>query len=101
MSVPEPNSLLPVGTRVVARVDVVENGILHYPPGAVGIVTASPSDGTHAYRVRFPGGMEISLTLREFALLSHAKNESTSPIPDPLRERNLREHVIYRCVVGS
>ncbi|HVG95081.1 MAG TPA: nucleotidyltransferase domain-containing protein [Planctomycetota bacterium] len=98
---PEPNGLLPVGTRLVARVGVVENGVLHHPPGAVGIVTTSPVDATHAYRVRFPGGIEVALTRREFALLSRTKEESTSPLPDPLRERNLREHVIYRCIVGS
>lgn len=47
------NAILPVGTRVVSRIELVENGTIHHAPGIVGIVLLSPVDATHAYRVRF------------------------------------------------
>jgi predicted nucleotidyltransferase len=97
----DPNALLPVGTRIVSRVEVVENGALHHPPGAVGIVTASPVDTTHAYRVRFPGGVEVHLARREFGLLAEEKDARSGAARPPLEDRRLSEFVIYRCVVGS
>src|SRR5207302_1980151 len=36
------NAMLAVGTRVVARTPVVENGTLQHPAGAVGIVVLTP-----------------------------------------------------------
>jgi predicted nucleotidyltransferase len=92
---------LPVGTRVVSRVTVVENGSLQHPPGAVGVVTFSPLDATHAYRIRYPGGVEVHLSRREFALLSDVKDDRVAAPLDALAERNLSDFVIYRCVVGS
>jgi hypothetical protein len=67
----------------------------------VGIVVASPVDATHAYRVRFPGGLEVSMARRDVALLSEVKEAGIARPPDPLTERRLSEFVVYRCVVGS
>lgn len=95
------NFILPVGTRVVSRIELVENGTVHHAPGIVGIVLSSPVDATHAYRVRFPGGLEVSLARREFALLSEVKDAGATLPQDPLLERRLSDFVIYRCIVGS
>ena len=97
----DPNAILPVGTRVVARVGITEGGEVHHPAGVVGIVVASPVDATHAYRVRFPGGLEVHLYRREFALLSEVKDAGATRPLDPLAERRLTDYVVYRCVVGS
>src|SRR5262245_58198586 len=97
----DPNAMLSVGTRVVARTPVVENGALHHPAGAVGIVVFTPVDATHAYRVRFPGGIVVHLARKDFAVLADEKSDRAGPPVDPMRERNLWEFVVYRCVVGS
>jgi hypothetical protein len=46
--------ILPPGTQIVSRVAVrVEGRSAPEPAGAVGVVTRSPVDADHAYRVRF------------------------------------------------
>jgi uncharacterized protein len=91
---------LPVGTRVVSRVDVVENGALQHPPGVVGIVIAPPVEASHPYRVRFPGGLEVPLARGDFSLLAEFKDASAAG-SGASQERRLDDYVIYRCVVGS
>ncbi len=95
-----PPTVLPVGTRVVTRIAVVENGVAQHPPGAVGIVVAAPVDPDHGYRVRFPGGVEVVLVRRELTLLA-AEKDARAGAPDAMADRGLWDHVIYRCVVGS
>src|SRR5262245_15396384 len=112
MGEPEPRvpnlpPILPVGTAVVALVDVRgPDGRPIHPRGAAGLIVRSPVDPEHAYRVRFPGGDEVSLRRREVQVLSHFQREgldldSAALGADPLAEHDLRRHVIYRCVVGS
>ena len=89
--------ILPVGTQVVVLVDAMgTDGAVVHPHGAVGVVTQSPSDYWHSYRVRFPDGVEGSFARRELSVLSHYQRAT-----GPLAEYDLFEHVIYRCVVGS
>jgi len=46
--------ILPVGTKVVARVQIsTERGERVHAPGAVGVIVKSPVDPVHAYRIRF------------------------------------------------
>jgi predicted nucleotidyltransferase len=91
-----PHLIIPAGTQVVLR-----RGVALAPAGAVGTVTDAPADATHAYRVRLPSGDEVSLRRDE---LSIRKHHQTGLVGDPgevLREHDLYEHVVYRCVVGS
>ncbi len=55
--------ILPVGTRVVTRTALQRpHGGELLPAGAVGIVVKAPADPLHAYRVKFPDGLEVALT---------------------------------------
>jgi hypothetical protein len=97
-----PHHILPVGTQVVSLVPVLgTDGKPVHPKGAVGVVIQSPGDYWHSYRVRFPDGFEGSFKRPELAILSQYKSNQIGGSRDPLREYNLYEHVIYRCIVGS
>lgn len=94
--------ILPVGTAVVALVDVRgSDGRPLHGRGAMGVVVTSPVDPDHAYRVRFPGGDESSLKRRELQVLSRYQSEGYDAGVDALTEYDLRRHIIYRCVIGS
>ena len=65
-----PNLIVPIGTQVVTRVEVVPSGGgTSLPKGIVGELIKTPADSTHAYRVRFPDGAESNLRRHEFSLL--------------------------------
>lgn len=96
------NLVLSAGTQVVSRI-VVEaaSGDLGCVKGAVGVITQSPTDGSHAYQVRLSSGQIMSLKRHEFSIRKHFQAEGIEPSPAQLAEYDLYEHVIYRCVVGS
>ncbi len=97
-----PHLILPVGTQVVALVDVRgPDGKPAHPRGAAGEIVQSPADAWHAYRVRFPDGVEVAMSRRELAVLSHYTSGVMSDPAGPLGEYKLFDHVIFRCVVGS
>src|SRR5918999_735630 len=100
-----PHLILPVGTQVVALVEVKgPDGKAAYPRGAVGVVVQAPSDYWHSYRVRFPDGFEAALKRQELSILSHYKQAQIGQGQGPagaLAEYSLYDFVIYRCVVGS
>jgi predicted nucleotidyltransferase len=97
-----PNLIVPIGTQVAKRVEIVPSGGgTPLPKGIVGELIKTPDDSTHVYRVRFPDGAEGNLRRHEFSLLKHVK---TGPLGDRdrvLKEFDLHEFVIYRCIVGS
>lgn len=94
-----PNLILPVGTQVVSRVEVAgEVDDCACIKGAVGVIIKSPTDNSHAYRVRLPDGQEITLNRHEFSIRKHFQAEG---IGDRLSELKLYDYVIYRCIVGS
>jgi uncharacterized protein len=96
-----PHLVLPAGTQVVALVETRgADGRIVHPREAVGVVTQAPGDDWHSYRVRFPDGFECGFRRQELAILSQCKQGEMRP-EHPLREYNLYECVIYRCVVGS
>ncbi len=100
---PNPNLIVPAGTQVVTRVELRgRRGVADRPRGALGEVVQAPLDNFHSYRVRFVDGEEVSLARREFAIWrEHQRAEATSG-PAVLGDFDIyREHVIYRCVVGS
>ncbi len=93
--------ILPVGTAIVALVDVRgHDGRPAHLRGTAGLITKSPADPEHNYRVRFPGGDEVTLSRREMEVLS-IYNSPGYQHNDPLTGHNLNQHVIYRCIVGS
>jgi uncharacterized protein len=104
-----PNLVLPVGTQVVTRVEVkntseqdacTTNEILSLR-GAVGVVVKAPTDNSHAYRIRLPNEVEITLHRHEFSIRKHFQQEGLDRSGDILSELNLYDRIIYRCIVGS
>jgi hypothetical protein len=93
--------VLPVGTRIVTRIEVkTDSARALRPVGAVAEIVAVPADALHSYRVRFPDGAEASVRRKDFSIWSQYREETAGP--DPLIDHELfAQHVIYRCVVGS
>ncbi len=94
--------IIPAGTQVVSRIEIKGTaGHPIHPTGVVGIITASPADHLHCYRVRFPDGYEASLRRHEIITLKDFQVTGLSDQFSILEQYNLRECIIYRCVVGS
>lgn len=97
-----PNLIIPTGTQVVVRHAVTTGaGVVIVPAGAVGEVVKAPADASHGYRVRLPDGAEASLRRHELIIRKHVQAGEMGDPNAVLREHDLYEHVIYRCVVGS
>jgi len=93
-----PHLILSPGTQVVALVEVKgPDGKTVHPRGAVGVVVQSPADHLHSYRVRFPDDFLATFKRSELAVLSQYKQDPSAS----LRDHNLYDRVIYRCVIGS
>ena len=94
--------IVPIGTQVVSRVEIKgTDGKPIHPPGVVGVITASPVDHQHCYRVRFPDGYEASLRRHEIVTLRDYQLSGLQQTYSALAEYNLQECVIYRCIIGS
>ena len=66
------------------------------------MVVQAPSDYWHAYRVRFPDGLEVALRRQDLSVLAHFKQDQIGQgSAGPMAEYDLYRHVIFRCVVGS
>jgi predicted nucleotidyltransferase len=86
----------------VSRVEVKDSaGELLCLRGAVGVVVKAPTGNSHAYRVRLPNGVEVTLRRHEFSIRKHFQKEGLQQAESELAELNLYDHVIYRCIVGS
>lgn len=95
-----------------------------FPAGAVAVITDSPDDAQHAYKVRFNDGAKAMLRRNEFTILKEFKNvpdrgcvadqpqqpgnyqtpAADSPHTAALHHSNFHDwqpFIIYRCVVGS
>jgi hypothetical protein len=94
--------VLPTGTQIVSRVEIKSSaGELLCPRGAVGEIIKAPDDGTHSYRVRFINGVEAALQRHEMTIRKQFQRDAMQPETDPLKEFDLYDCVIYRCIVGS
>lgn len=94
--------ILSVGTQVVTCVQVNKpDGETVMPRGAVAVITKSPVDNSHSYRVRFPNGFEASLRRQEIAVLKHFQGGELAVSQASKEDFDLYDSVIYRCVVGS
>jgi predicted nucleotidyltransferase len=97
-----PHLILPLGTQVVALIDVCgTDGKPVHPRGAVGVIIQSPADYWHSYRVRLLDGFETSFRRQDLSVLAQYKTGELSQSVGPLAEYNLFDRVIYRCVTGS
>lgn len=94
--------ILSVGTQIVSRVEIrgADGRALH-PAGVVGVITASPVDHQHSYRVRFPDGFEAALKRTELVTLRQFQSQGLSHTYTVEEEFDLRRHVIFRCIIGS
>ena len=97
-----PNLIIPVGTQVVSRIEVKnkQNKIICIP-GGVGVIIHSPTNNSHAYKIRLTDDSEIVLNRHEFSIRKHYQKQGLQDARDMLTELNLYDYVIYRCVVGS
>jgi hypothetical protein len=94
--------ILPPGTSVVSKKELrSDKGEVLCPCGAVGVIVNAPVDAMHHYRVRLPGGEEVSLKRDEFQVLRRYQENGMQLRENALIEYDLEQHVIYRCVVGS
>jgi predicted nucleotidyltransferase len=101
MTVPKLPPILPVGTQVVARVEVRGgSGRVMHPKGAVGMIVVSPADHLHNYRVRFPDGFEATLARGELTALKEEKAVAAGAEELP-GEDEMMKFVILRVVIGS
>lgn len=97
-----PNLIFAVGTQVVTLRDVVgPNGRTLHPRGAVGVVVKSPSDLDHAYRLRFPDGVEESLNSGDITSLARFKEGVIGDTSITAHGSELRDRVIFQCIIGS
>jgi predicted nucleotidyltransferase len=88
------------GTQIVSLVEVRgTNDSLVHPRGAVGVVTRTPAGTEEHFLVRFPDGFEASLKRDQIEVLKHFKDRLGSNAG--LRDFDLEDFIIYRCVVGS
>lgn len=97
-----PNLILPVGTQVVTLVEVRgRNGQPERRAGAVAKIMKAPTDNKHAYLIRFADGDQISLHRHEIAIRKDVQQLNFDRPEAALGDRDLYEHIIYKCIVGS
>lgn len=94
-----PNQIISAGTAVVIGDNIVRKGEVLFPEGAVGIIVESPADHTHAYHICFPDGTVYAMKRNEFAIQKLFRREGFED--NILKDRDLYQYVIYRCVIGS
>jgi uncharacterized protein len=97
--------ILSAGTRIVTlnEVNRIGGGQL-IAAGAVAVITASPVDAQHAYKVRFNDGAEAMLRRSEFSILKEFKADEAvgrDSAPPGFEFEFWKPFIIYRCVVGS
>ena len=93
---------LPTGTQVVILREIVgQNGRTLHPRGAVGVVVKSPTDLDHAYRVKFPDGVEESLSSGDLTTLAKFKDGVMGDATLSAAGSELFNRVIFQCIIGS
>ncbi len=97
--------ILSPGTRIVTRNDANRlGGGPRIPSGAVAVITGSPSDAQHAYKVRCNDGAEAMLRRNEFSILKEFKNDEAVGRDTGRADADFHDwqpFIIYRCGVGS
>ncbi|MGM0557209.1 MAG: nucleotidyltransferase domain-containing protein [Myxococcota bacterium] len=93
-----PNLDIPVGTKVVTRTEVPARGYAR-PKGSVAVVVRTPDGDEQPYVVRFADGAESKVVREDVAILKHYQRADWAH--EDVSEASLKDHVIYKCVVGS
>lgn len=97
-----PNLILPVGTQIVTMVEIRnKDGEAVRRSGSVAKIVRAPTDSKHAYIVQFPDGGQASLHRQEMAIRKHLQSVTFERIGISADDRELYQHIIYRCIVGS
>ena len=97
-----PNLIFAGGTQVVTLRELIgQNGRTLHPRGAVGVVVKSPTDLAHAYRIRFPDGVEESLNSGDLTSLAKFKEGEIGDSQITAGRSDLFERVIFQCIIGS
>lgn len=97
-----PNLIYSPGTQVVTHEDVLgSSGRILHPRGAVGVVVRSPESNEGDYRIRFPDGVEETLTQQKIVSLAKYKEGEIGDSTVVEKQCNLYDRVIFRCVIGS
>jgi len=97
-----PPFILPTGTQVVVLREIIgQNGRTLHPRGAVGVVVKSPSDLDHAYRVKFPDGVEETLNSGDLTTLTKFKEGVIGDSSLSAQGSELFSRVIFQCIIGS
>src|SRR5206468_2429937 len=76
-------------------------GTYVHPAGTVGVVVHSPTDESHAYRVRLPDGTEATFNRDELVLRKVVQRSGLARDWLGAGEIKLDRHVVLRCVIGS
>ena len=96
------NLIFAVGTQVVTLRDVIgPQGRTLHPRGSVGVVVAAPRDMQHAYRIRFPDGVEEPFQPSQLSLLAKYKEGEIGDSGITAGRNNLFERVMFQCIIGS
>ncbi len=101
------NFVIPAGTQVVLQTakavtpgdsgsSTVPEALKFRKPGSVGVIIKCPSHNDLAYTVRFTDGTTVEATFDEIIL---RRQEIENLLIDT--ETDFRQHIIYRCQVGS
>ncbi|MBB4637393.1 DNA polymerase beta superfamily protein [Longimicrobium terrae] len=94
--------ILPLGTHVTLRHPATTGaGVLIAPAGAVGHVVRAPDDASHSYRVRLPGGAEVSVRREHLTIRKQEHAAALHKAGGMVDEADMYAHVALRCVVGS
>ena len=97
-----PYLILPEGTQVVTLVAARDQGSSkERTAGAVGVIVKSPTDNDHAYVIQYPDGGRASLLRKQIAIRKQVQNVSFENPDAALLDRELKDHIIYSCIVGS
>ncbi len=97
-----PNLIIPVGTQIVSRIEVKnQHNQVICPQNGVGVIVYSPTDNSHAYKIRLTNDLEIILHRHEFSIRKQYQKQGLQDARDLLSEFELYDYVIYRCVIGS
>lgn len=94
--------ILPPGTQVVLRAEVsCLGGGERRPVGSVAEIVKAPVDPEHRYLIRFLDSTEAAVSRRAMAVRKQVQSEGLADLESGFEVDEFRQHVIYRCVIGS
>jgi predicted nucleotidyltransferase len=93
---------LPIGTQVVALTPGLgPKGEEVCPKGSVGVVIGLAKVSSNSHHVRLTDGTVLTFPRRALAIRKHFQRDSAQRGRKSEALPNLKDYVIYRCVVGS